>query len=252
MKLNKEKIKEQRIGTIVKNISGFEMECIEYRNSMDVDVKFLYNDYIVKNVQWNNFVRGKVKVKNNNRHIIDDVRGKKEYNAWYQMLERCLNYQVKKEKPTYKNASCCDEWLIYENFYKWMVSQENYEVWKDLKWSAIDKDIIKKGNKFYSPDTCFLVPINVNNLFVKNNAQRGSLPIGVFKENNKYVTHCTNPIKNAIIRIGIYNTVEEAFLAYKEYKENLIKEIADIEYIKGTISKKCRDAMYAYEVEIDD
>lgn len=55
-----------------------------------------------------------------------------------------------------------------------------------------------------------------------------------------------------IVRIGSYNTMSEAFSAYKEYKENLIKEIADIEYKNGTITKKCRDAMYEYIVEIND
>ena len=32
---------------------------------------------------------------------------------------------------------------------------------------GIDKDILVKGNKVYSPNTCCLVPKNVNNLFIK-------------------------------------------------------------------------------------
>lgn len=121
-----------------------------------------------------------------------------------------------------------------------------------MKWSAIDKDILIKGNKIYSPETCCLVPVNVNNLFVKHDSLRGDYPIGVFLENDKYVAKCTNSIVGKSIRIGLYDTVEEAFNAYKKYKENLIKEIADIEYNNGTITKKCRDAMYLYKVEIND
>lgn len=55
-----------------------------------------------------------------------------------------------------------------------------------------------------------------------------------------------------MVTIGIYTTVEEAFEAYKKYKEKLIKEIADIEYKKGTITKECKNAMYRYTVEIND
>ena len=255
---NKEKVRNQRIGTIVENISGFKMKCIDYRNSMDIDIEFINNGYIVKNVQWNNFIRGKVrsncpKVKNET-HINKQEYGvdKKEYNTWHQMLRRCFNSQVKEEKPTYKDASCCDEWLSYDNFRNWLRSQENYDKWKDLKWSAIDKDIIYKGNKLYSPERCFLVPVNINNLLVKHDAMRGNYPIGVYFVNNKYIANCTNPIENKLVRIGLFNTEIEAFEAYKEYKENLIKEIADIEYDKGTITKKCRDALYAYKVEIND
>lgn len=128
--------KNQRIGTIVKNISGFEMKCIDYRNSMDIDIEFLDGGDIVKNVQWNNFIRGKVK---NNYYCNGNDYDRKEHNAWQQMLRRCFDEQVKKEKPTYQNVSCCDEWLLYENFYEWLISQENYRKWKTLKWSAVDK-----------------------------------------------------------------------------------------------------------------
>ena len=43
----------------------------------------------------------------------------------------------------------------------------------------LDKDILIKGNKIYSPDTCCFVPSEINNLFVGCNKSRGSLPIGV-------------------------------------------------------------------------
>lgn len=258
MKSIKDKTKKERIGIIVENITGHKMKCIEYRNSMDIDVMFLDSGYIVKNVQWNNFIRGKVKNKhytnissfNSGIHSIST--NSKEYRTWYQMLKRCFDSKYKEEKPTYKNATCCDEWLSFENFYNWLKSQKNYNIWKDLKWSAIDKDIIKKNNKLYSPDTCFLVPVNVNNLFVKHDALRGNYPIGVSFIDGKYMASCTNSIKNTRVIIGTYDTEEEAFQSYKEYKEKFIKEIADIEYSKGTITKKCRDAMYLYKVEISD
>lgn len=247
---NKETIRNQRIGTIINNISGLRMKCLDYRNSMDIDVEFLESGNIVKNIQWNNFIRGKVKDK-----CVDECyipTDSKEHRTWYQMLRRCCNAQVKEDKPTYKDASCCKEWLSYMNFCQWLCSQENYEIWKTLKWSAIDKDILIKGNKIYSPETCCLVPVNVNNLFVKHDSLRGEYPIGVSEVNGKYIASCTNHNENRIVKIGIYDTPTEAFESYKNYKENLIKKTADIEYRNGTITKKCRDAMFLYKVEFND
>lgn len=44
----------------------------------------------------------------------------------------------------------------------------------------------------------------------------------------------------------------QAFTCYKNFKENYIKQVADEYYSKGLIPKKLYDAMYKYEVEIND
>ena len=50
-----------------------------------------------------------------------------------------------------------------------------------------------------------------------------------------------------------YPTPEDAFyLGYKPSKENCIKQVAQEEYNKGNITKKCYEAMMKYEVEITD
>ena len=38
----------------------------------------------------------------------------------------------------------------------------------------------------------------------------------------------------------------------QSYKEQLIKETAEIEYKNGVITQACRDALFNYEVEITD
>ena len=49
-----------------------------------------------------------------------------------------------------------------------------------------------------------------------------------------------------------YSTPERAFQAYKSYKEDVIKQVAEVEYRVGNITKECYEAMMNYEVEIDD
>lgn len=39
---------------------------------------------------------------------------------------------------------------------------------------------------------------------------------------------------------------------YKKHKEEIIKQVAEIGYKSGNITKQCYDAMMAYEVEITD
>ena len=250
-------IADQRIGTVVKNLMGFDMMCIAYRNSMDIDVLFLDEEgHIAQHVQWNNFIRGKVRNGARNlfrqNHFEKDNKIPKEYYTWKHMLERCFSAKFKASKPTYMNASCCKQWLNYSAFCNWLYDQDNFETWMSLEYSCLDKDILIKGNKLYSPDTCLLVPSNVNTLFVKRNGDRGLLPIGVIQLDSKYGACCANPFEKRTVTIGRYDTVKDAFVAYKTYKENIIRQVADIEYNKQTITKTCKDAMYAYRVEIDD
>ena len=177
----------------------------------------------------------------------------KEYKTWVDMLKRCFDSVYKEKHPTYINVTCCEEWLLFENFYEWLHSQENFNKWyKNDKW-ALDKDIFIKENKIYSPETCCLVPQNVNSLFTKSNAIRGDFPIGVIRKGDKYIAQCENPINNKRGYVGSYLTPEDAFYSgYKPHKEGLVKQIAAIEYAKGNITKECYEAMIDYEVEIRD
>lgn len=257
-------IKESiRLGEERLNNQDCLMKIIEYNDANNMFVEF-QDEYKAKvHTNYKHFKNGNVrnpyyksvfnigvvgekyKTKINKKHI-------KEYTAWSGLLERCFDMKYKENRPTYEQVACCEEWLLFENFYEWIHNQENFEQWLNGERWAIDKDILNKGNKTYNPENCCLVPINVNSLFVKNDTLRSELPIGVRKSGSKFSSYCQNPFTGKRDYIGIYFTPEEAFYAYKKYKENLIKEVARIEYSKGNITKKCYEAMMNYEVEITD
>ena len=158
---------------------------------------------------------------------------------------------IKLKKPTYKNVTVDKDFYCFQDYGAWR--EDNYYEVKDERM-CLDKDILIKGNNIYSPDTCIFVPERINTLFIKSDAIRGDCPIGVTyrKDTNKYVAQCSIKTKEGSKnkRLGSYNTPEEAFKAYKEFKEEYIKQVAD-EY-KYYIPKELYEAMYRWEVEITD
>lgn len=246
------------------NKNGCLMKIVEYIDNRHIIVEF-QDEYKAKvKTSYGNFKRGIVRnpyyptvcgvgVSGNKYAIVENKRPTREYNAWLRMLNRCFDKNVQEKQPTYKDVSICKEWLLFDNFYEWLHSQPNFSKWHDEQRWAVDKDIFIKRNKIYSPETCCLVPQNVNCLFLKREANRGKYPIGVqYRDGYGFLASCHNPFTNRKEEIGYYSTPEKAFIAYKDYKEILIKQVAEIEYDKGNITKECYDAMMNYKVEIDD
>ena len=146
------------------------------------------------------------------------------------MLKRCYNSYCLNKQPTYTDCYVCELWHCYQNFAKWY-EKEIYEC-KDEKM-CLDKDILIKGNKIYSPETCVFVPNRINVLFTKSNKIRGEYPIGVnyCKRGNKLQVNC-NIYENGKKKqkhLGYFplNKPFQAFTCYKEFKENYIKQVAD-------------------------
>ena len=261
--------KNERLGLEKINNQGFLMKIIEYTNTRNIKVMFLDKHKCIVNSMWCYFEKG----------IIDNpyayniygvaARGdkypakingviQKEYDTWIGMIKRCYDKKTKEKTPAYKDVTCCEEWLLYENFYEWLHEQENFDKWYNGKRWAVDKDIIHKGNKRYCPEFCCLTPHDVNTLFCKRDVDRGNYPLGVSlnKNKNKYIAKLSMKYdtgKRHSKHIGVYNTPEEAFyLGYKPAKENYIKQVAKIEFDNGNITKKCYDAMINYQIEITD
>lgn len=252
-----------RLGEERLNNQGCLMKIIEYTNFHNIVIEF-QDDYKAKiRTRYEHFIDKSIKNPYHPSVLGVGMIGEKypsrinnkktkEYQTWQGMMIRCFDIKYKESSPTYRDVTCCKEWLLYENFYEWVHSQVNFDKWlNNNKWN-LDKDILVKGNKFYSPETCCLVPSNVNNLFVKKNKNKGTLPIGVTKRKNRFFAQCSNFSGQGHETLGYYTCLDDAFLAYKNRKEEIIKQVAETEYNKGNITKGCYEAMIRYEVEIDD
>lgn len=165
----------------------------------------------------------------------------KQYSVWINMLERGYTDRFHRMHPTYKCCTVCDEWLNLQIFGKWF--DENY-----IEGFELDKDLLVKGNKLYSPETCCFIPKRVNMLLINNKKIRGSYPIGVSKQRNKFSAHIS--IKNKLFHLGNYNTVSEAYDVYKKAKEKDIRDRAK-EY-KGVVSTEVYTALLNYTINEND
>ena len=171
-----------------------------------------------------------------------------EYMYWVTMISRCCSPIFKARRPTYLNATLSENFKYFQYFKDWFYRQIGH----DQEGWHLDKDILVKGNKHYSEDTCCFVPAEVNTLILNKKSARGELPIGVRLEKRGEAVKYTARLrkKGNSKHLGTFLTPEEAFYYYKEAKETYIKEVA--EKWKDQIDPRVYNALMHWVVEITD
>ena len=167
----------------------------------------------------------------------------KAYRLWENMLYRCYHTTDVKCMKSYKDCSVCEEWLLFSNFLEWYKS--NY-----IEGYTLDKDIIVKNNRIYSPETCCFVPKELNSLFGNKGKKNGKLPIGVRKIGNNIYAQLWK--YGNVYTFGTFDNTKDAHSKYVLEKEKYIKEVAQKYFNEGKITERVYDALMKYEVEITD
>ena len=146
------------------------------------------------------------------------------YVKWTNMLQRCYSKNYQERNPTYQNCLVCNEWLYFSNFKAWMETQ-------DWKGKELDKDLLIRSNKIYSPETCVFISRMVNSFVLERDASRGKYPIGVYwsKHHKKYLARCQNPFTNKYEYLGAFNDPQEAHKAWLTKKNELANVLANIQ-----------------------
>ena len=246
-----------RVGEKGINNFGSEMIIVEDKGWNKIKVYFEEYNWVSDYVRYDNFKKGSIKCPYERNVYGVGYLGvgkyqhkthKKIYDTWRLMFRRCYSEEYHKRQPTYKDCEVCEEWRDFQNFAKWY--EDNYYEVKN-ETMCLDKDILVKRNKIYSPYTCIFAPQRINLLFTKNNKRRGNNPIGVFynKERDKFQA-CCNDLNGKYKTIGRFNNMNDAFNSYKNFKERVIKDVANL--YKGLVPNKLYNAMVNYEVDIDD
>lgn len=223
------------VGTIYSSNSHGDCIVIEYKSAFEVYVKFL-NSGSVSKVAAGNLRKG----------LVRDFLGKtvfgvgyfgvgphlarypgrggactKEYNTWNSMMMRC--YGSNRDASMLRNyGDCivCDEWHNYQTFADWCQTQPEML----CEGSSLDKDILVKGNREYSPENCCFVPSAINTAVTSAKHTNTTGSAGVWNQNGSFVAEIT--LCGEGFAIGSFDTLDKAAYMRKSIKEAYIRGLA--------------------------
>ena len=249
------------VGKVCKSKLSGDFKIVKYNNTANVEIRFLNTGFETK-VRLGSIRNGKVKdpyvpsvygvgVVGTKYPITINGVLTKEYELWQSMLRRCYSDSSKKKCPTYEGCEVSAKFKSFEYFYEWCNKQIGFYNQGNENPFHLDKDLLIKGNKVYSEDSCVFIPSEINLLLTKRTASRGEYLIGVsWHKTKKAFVVRVNKNKGKPEWLGLFKTEIEAFNTYKTAKEAFIKEQAN--KWKSQIDPRAYNALMNYQVEITD
>lgn len=246
-------------GEIFKNRDGCEFVVVERQSFSKVKIRYLddnaYETFAPTDKIKNGSVRNPYHIRVNREGYrstgefsihTQEGKIKKEYTLWSNMLNRCYDEKELIKQPTYRECWVEESFKDYQIFGPWCSEQVGFY---EEDW-CLDKDIIFKGNKMYSMETCAFVPRELNNLFTLRIRKRGECPLGVHWSNKKekYVAQVNRFGKRDFL--GYFDDPLSAFDVYKEAKEAYIKVVAN--KWKDRIDPRVYDSLIDWTIEVTD
>ena len=242
------------VDKVFTNSKWGSVKIIKYVSSKCVLAEFVDTGYTVKTTV-NNIKKGRVKDLRKPSVLGVGVLGdevdqssenfKVIYKIWFRMLERCYTENFRQNNVAYKECFASENFKQFTFFYHWCQKQTGFG---KRRWE-LDKDILVKGNKMYSEETCCFIPDEINCLIgMKKN--RGKYPAGVTWNKGAKAFRSKVRVYGKDKHLGYYKTSEEAFYAYKKAKEQYVKEVAN--NWTGQIDNKVYEALMKWEINIDD
>ena len=258
-------VASEKIGMIFNPLTGENMsekrntinktpfKIFDYVKKENVTVQFLdEHGYIAENMDMRNLKRNSIK---NPFEITvygkgylgadfkkyptrEDNKDSITYKKWIDMIRRCYDEKSLQKRPSYRECEVYKKWLNYSEFAKWM-KKRYYTL--DGQIMHLDKDILYKNNKLYSPKRCVIVPGTINDLIVI--PVLTDLPIGIRKEiSGSYSARVRfNSLGYNIYQEKRFNTIKGAMRYYEREKKKVIILCAN--YFKDAFIKEYgRDA----------
>lgn len=238
-------------GEVFENNKGSIFIVDDYINSSCVDIRF--NSGYTTRTSRRNILSGNVKDK-----LYPSVYGvgfigvgvsltkgnpqdkvSRAYKKWSGMLKRCYDTHSKNTDRSYIDCYVAEEWHNFQNFYEWYESKVNeYR----FDWE-LDKDLLIKGNKVYSENTCTLLPKLINTTLTKNDACRSREGIGAtIRASGRY--------RSSSLKATTFTSKEQAFQEYKNCKEGRLSLLA-VEF-KSNLEPEAFRCLTNYKVEEGD
>lgn len=169
------------------------------------------------------------------------------YGVWKNILAGCYDLKVQEKYPSYKGCAVSENFKDFSYFYQWCFKQVGsmQDGWH------LDKDVLSKGSKIYSEDTCVFIPKELNQFLTKRKAKRGLYLIGVSysKSLGKFYSRL-NDGKGHAKHLGYFESEVDAFYAYKSAKEAMARSLAVS--FAGVLDERVIQSFLNYKVSIND
>ena len=167
------------------------VEVVHIENSQKIWVQFLDTGYI-RTCRASSLKSGNVKDPYRKLDIAGFVgegkfswsTHKNIYQAWRNMLRRC--YDPKSERYSCyggRGVTVCESWHNFQNFCSWWISELKVIPAQLHHQLEIDKDYLKQSSSSYNPESCKLIPKELNK-FLSQSALSGIVPN--WREGNSY------------------------------------------------------------------
>ena len=210
------------VGKVCKSLNSGDFKVLKYNDYYEVEIQFI-NTGFETSANLQHIRNGKVKdpyapsvfdvgVLGTKYPSSESSRNTKEYTLWVGMLQRCYSNTYKKKYPTYIDCKCSENFKSYEYFYEWCHKQVGFGVNGNGNPFQLDKDLLIKGNKLYSENSCVFIPADVNLVLTKRTSSRGQHLIGVhWHKRDKAFIARVNKNKGKQEHLGSFKTETEAF-----------------------------------------
>lgn len=146
------------------------------------------------------------------------------YMVWRNMVKRVHNQKSLIARPRYSDTSIWEGWRNFSSFREWVLNVQPNTNWQNC---VLDKDLLSKEIKIYSPDTCVFVTPMTNNFILDG----GSKGLGAIwrKDINKYQARLRNPFTNKIECLGTFTEKSDSIKVWVKRKSELADTLASLQ-----------------------
>ena len=221
-----------KVGDTGINKKGTRFVVIKYENAFKVRVKFLDEHGFEKTTYAESVRKGSIDNPYDKTQCGIGYLGEGKYKtsehgkptlahiSWSSMMKRSYSECSRKTSPSYDDVTVCDDWHCFDTYAEWFYQKKGWD-----KCFQLDKDILAKGVRVYSPETCCLVPREINTAVKYGYVNEKGLLAGVsISSTGKFIASLN--IKKKKTHVGVYDTQEKASAAYIEAKERYVKNLA--------------------------
>lgn len=232
--------KDDFIGKIFSNSLGLEFEVIDLENYYNVTVRFKESGFVT-NARLDHVKRGAIRDRFHRENFgvgyLGSMEGvvdcKRLRSKWGGMLNRCYNPKYHERKPTYRDCKASESFQNFTNFYHWAKGQVGFNI---PNWE-LDKDILVRGNKTYSEETCVFVPREINTVIFNSDGKFSGVR---YDKNSKKWQVRVNKL-GVCLSFGYYADKDVAMGLYSSEKKKVILEVA--EKWKGLIDDRAYNSL---------